>query len=93
MRTAHLLKNVPGKITMTAAGPTRSFGPAAPGLLTEEELPRVDVNHRQYFEHFLKALNGEEEIKVKPAEVRRVLRVMDAVRESARTGKAIELEK
>ena len=53
----------------------------------------MDVNHRQYFEHFLKALNGEEEIKVKPAEVRRVLRVMDAVRESARTGKAIELEK
>lgn len=93
VRTAHLLKNVPGKITMTAAGPTRSFGPAAPGLLTEEELPRVDVNHRQYFGHFLKALNGEEEIKVKPAEVRRVLCVMDAVRESARTGKAIELEK
>ena len=92
VRTAHLLENVPGKITMTAAGPTRSFGPAAPGLLIEEELPRVDVNHRRYFEHFLKALNGEEEIVVKPAQVRRALRVMDAVRESARTGKAIELE-
>lgn len=92
VRTSHLLKNVPGKITMTAAGPTRSFGPAAPGLLTEEELPKVEVSHRNYFEHFLKALNGEEEIIVKPQQVRRVLCVMDAVRESARTGKAINLE-
>ena len=92
VRTAHLLENVPGKITMTAAGPTRSFGPAAPGLLTEEPLPEVDVSHRNYFEHFLKALNGEEEIVVKPSQVRRVLRVMEAVRQSARTGQAIALE-
>lgn len=92
VRTAHLLENVPGKITMTAAGPTRSFGPAAPGLLTEEPLPQVDVAHRHYFEHFLKAFNGEEDVIVKPAQVRRVLQVMEAVRESARTGKAINLE-
>ena len=93
VRTAHLLENVPGKITMTAAGPTRSFGPAAPGLLQEEPLPEVNVSHRMYFEHFLKAFNGEEEVIIKPEQVRRVLCVMDAVRESARTGKAIEFEK
>ena len=93
VRTAHLLENVPGKITMTAAGPTRSFGPAAPGLLQEEALPEVNVSHRMYFEHFLKAFNGEEEVIVKPEQVRRVLCVMDTVRESARTGKAIEFEK
>lgn len=92
VRTAHLLKNVPGKITMTAAGPTRSFGPAAPGLLLDEPLPEADVSHRMYFEHFLKALRGEEEIIVKPDQVRRVLCVMEAVRRSASTGKAIELE-
>lgn len=92
VHTAHLLENVPGKITMTAAGPTRSFGPAAPGLLLEEDLPKVDVSHRNYFEHFIKAVNGEEEVFVKPEQVRRVLCVMDAVRESAKTGKAIQLE-
>ena len=92
VRTAHLLENVPGKITMTAAGPTRSFGPAAPGLLQEEPLPEVNVDHRNYFEHFLKAFNKEEEIVVKPEQVRRVLCVMDAVRESAKTGKAIAFE-
>lgn len=89
VRTAHLLENAPGKITMTAAGPTRSFGPAAPGLLSEEPLPEVNVSQREYFVHFLKAFNAEEELIVKPEQVRRVLSVMDAVRESAKTGQAI----
>lgn len=92
VRTAHLLENVPGKITMTAAGPTRSFGPPAPGLLKEEELPGVDVDHRNYFEHFLKAYYGEEAVIVKSEEVRRVLSLMEAARESAKTGKAIAFE-
>lgn len=92
VRTAHLLENVPGKITMTAAGPTRSFGPPEPGLLLEEALPEVHVDHRNYFEHFLKAFNKEEEIIVTGEQVRRVLQVMDAVRESAKTGKAIQFE-
>lgn len=92
VRTAHLLENVPGKITMTAAGPTRSFGPAPEGLLLEEELPKVNVSHRNYFEHFLKAFHGEEDIIIKPEQVRRVLAVMDAVRESATTGEAIRFE-
>ncbi len=92
VRTAHLLENVPGKITMTAAGPTRSFGPPEPGLLQEEPLPEVNVDHRNYFEHFLKAFNGEEEIIVLPEQVRRVLSVMEAVRMSARTGEAVRFE-
>jgi len=92
VRTAHLLENVPGKITMTAAGPTRSFGPPAPGLLQEEPLPEVNVSHKNYWEHFIKAFDGEEDVFVKPEQVRRVLCLMDAVRESAKTGKAIAFE-
>ncbi len=92
IRTRHLLENVPGKISMTAAGPTRSFGPPEPGLLIEEPLPEVNADHRNYFEHFIKAFNHEEEIMVKPEQVRRVLCVMEAVRESARTGDAIHFE-
>lgn len=92
VRTTHLLENVPGKITMTAAGPTRSFGPPAPGLLIEEDLPITNAEHRQYMVHFLKALHGEEELAVKPEEVRVVLDVMDAVRESARTGEAVRFK-
>lgn len=92
VRTAHLLENVPGKITMTAAGPTRSFGPPEPGLLYEEALPKVTVAQKDYFVHFLKAFKGEEQLVVRTEQVRRVLRVMEAVRESARTGEAIRFE-
>ncbi|MGI6316795.1 MAG: Gfo/Idh/MocA family protein [Christensenellales bacterium] len=92
VRTAHLLQNVPGRITMTAAGPTRSFGPPPPGLLIEEPLPEVNVSHRDYFDQFIRAMNGEEEPAVKTAQVRRVLRIMEAVRESARTSKAVHPE-
>lgn len=91
VRTSRLLENVPGKITMTAAGPTRSFGPPPEGLLTEEPLPTVDVAHRNYFENFLKVFNGEEDLMIKPEQVRRVLQVMDAVRESSRTGKTVTI--
>lgn len=92
VRTSHLLENVPGKITMTAAGPTRSFGPAAPGLLIEESLPEVTTAQREYFVHFIKAWKKEEELIVKPKQVRRVLTVMEAVRKSARTKEAVRLE-
>lgn len=92
VRTTHLLENVPGKITMTAAGPTRSFGPAAPGLLTEESLPEVNVSHRDYFVHYLAALEGKEDLVVRPEQVRRVLAVMEAVRQSAKTGEAVRFE-
>jgi predicted dehydrogenase len=92
VRTEHLLENVPGKITMTAAGPTRSFGPPDPGLLQYEDLPQVAVSHRNYFENFIKALNGKEDLLVKTEEVRRVLLLMDAVRESGRTGESVRFE-
>jgi predicted dehydrogenase len=92
VRTKRLLKNVPGKITMSAAGPTRSFGPPEPGVLFDEPLPAVNVSHLNYFEHLIKALRGEEGIVIKTEQVRRVLRVMDAVRTSARLGEAIHFE-
>ena len=86
------MANYETQVVVIAAGPTRSFGPPEPGLLYEEPLPEVNVDHRNYFEHFLKAFNGEEDIIIKPEQVRRVLCVMDAVRESAKTGKAIAFE-
>ena len=92
VHTSSLLQNVPHKITMTAAGPTRSFGPVPEGRLLYEPLPKVEVSHRDYFVHFIKAFNGEEEIIVRPEQVRKVLCVMDAVRESARTGKSINIK-
>ena len=92
VRTTHLLTNVPGHRTMTAAGPTRSFGPAPEGTLVTEPLPTVNTCHRNYFEHYVRARHGKEKLFVKIPEVRRVLRLMDAIRESGRTGKSIDFE-
>ena len=43
VRTTELLTNVRGSRTMTAAGPTRSFGPPAPGKIITEDVPKVNT--------------------------------------------------
>ena len=92
VRTSHLLTNVGGKRTMTAAGPTRSFGPAPEGTILTEPLPEVHTEHADYFRNYVKAFHGEEDFLVKIPETRRVLRLMDAARSSARTMKSIDFE-
>lgn len=92
VRTTSLLTNVGGKRTMTAAGPTRSFGPAPEGRIVTEALPKVDTQHRDYFENYVKSYHGEEAFLVQIPETRRVLRLMDAIRESGRTGKSVDFE-
>ncbi len=92
VHTTRLLENVPGKITMSAAGPTRSFGPPAPGVLVEEPLPDVKVSHEMYWQNYLGVLRGEQEQIIKSEQVRRVLSLMDAIRESGRTNEAIRFE-
>lgn len=92
VRTTKLLTNVSGSRTMTAAGPTRSFGPPVPETLAIEEIPEVYTCHRDYFENYIKAYSGEEDFLVHILETRRVLALMEAVRESARTGKSVDFE-
>ncbi len=92
VRTTGLLQNVGGSRTMTAAGPTRSFGNPREGLIVTEELPEVTTNHKNYFENYVRAYRGEEEFLVKIPEVRRVLALMEAIRESAKTGQAVQFE-
>lgn len=92
VRTSRLLTNVSGKRTMTAAGPTRSFGELAEGIILTEDIPSVSTRHEDYFENYKKAYQGEGEFLVQIPETRRVLALMEAVRESARTGKSIKFE-
>ncbi len=77
---------------MTVAGPTRSFGNPREGLIITEPLPTVNTQHRNYFENYVKAYNGEEEFLVKIPEVRRVMALMEAIRESALTGRSVDFE-
>ena len=81
-----------GKITMTSAGPTRSFGPPEPGLLYEEPLPEVPGDEFDWFKGYVKAIKTGGEFEITIPQVRRDLLIMDAFRESARTGKAVAFE-
>ncbi len=92
VRTTRLLENVPGKITMSSEGPTRSFGPPAQGVLLVEALPEVNADYSMFFENYIKAVNGEEEFVIKPEQVRRVLSVMEAARKSAELKKSVDFE-
>lgn len=92
VRTTALLQNVSGARTMTAAGPTRSFGNPKEGLIVTEKLPEVKTEHKDYFENYRNAYYGKEDFLVSPQEVRRVLALMEAVRESAQTGKSVDFE-
>lgn len=91
-RTTRLLTNVPGQTTMTAAGPTRSFGPPAPGVLTTEQLPVVKTAHEKFFDHYVQAYREKKEFEVTIPQVRRVLKVMEAARISAATRSSVTVE-
>lgn len=94
IRTTRLLENVNEDQDKSAAsyGPTRSFGVPEPGLIVSEPLPQVNVEQSDYFVNYFKALAGEEEMLVKPEEVRRVLKVMEACRKSAETKQSVDFE-
>lgn len=91
-RTGQLLEKLPAQITETVAGPTRQFAPVPPGGIVEEALPVIESDWVDFYSNVSDVLNGRAESKIKISEVRRVLAVMEAARESAETGKAIEFE-
>jgi len=91
-RTAHLLRSVDKKPTMSKSGPTRSFGPPQPGVLLTEALPEVQTSHPMFFEDYLAALRENRPFLVKAEEVRRVLSLMESIFESARTNQVIAFE-
>ncbi len=90
--TTKLLTNVAKKTTMTHSGPTRSFGPPQDGVIVTKDLPEVNVNHKMYFEQYIDCIQNNKELFVKPEEVKRVLKLMDAARLSAETGRTVDFE-
>ena len=60
-----------------------------------EELPVIQRRHNDwndYFRNIVGVINGKEELIVKPEQVRRVLQVMEAARESAAIRRSVSFE-
>lgn len=79
-------------IVYTAAGPTRTMAPRPRESVEELPLPAVESDARDYYRNFRDADEKNAPIAVTPPQMLRVLRVMDAAFESARSGRSVEVE-
>ncbi|MBD5462916.1 MAG: Gfo/Idh/MocA family oxidoreductase [Lachnospiraceae bacterium] len=91
-RTGKMLEKLPPQITETEAGPTRQFAPIPPGGIITEPLPEVTSDWTDFYHNVEAVIEKREEPLIKISEVRRVLSLMEAAWESAKTGETIQFE-
>jgi len=70
------------KIVYTSAGPTRSMAPRPVETVNEMPLPIAEPQWNDYYKNVFAAIEGREELIVKPSETLRVLKVIDAIFQS-----------
>ena len=75
----------------TDIGPILNKGPRHKETVEELPLPEVQTDYSDYYNNYLAVLDGKEELIVKPEEVRRAVKVIDAIFESHETGEAIKV--
>lgn len=76
----------------TAAGLTKTMAPRREDTIHTEELTIVKSDIRDYYRNVIKAIRKEEEPQIKLTEVMRVMKLMEAIFESARKGQVIYFE-
>ncbi len=76
-------------IVYTEAGPTRTMAPRPRETTEEIPLPTVDTDWCEFYKNVTAAIEGKEELKVKPEESLRVMNVIDKLFESAKSGRSI----
>lgn len=79
------------EIVHTAAGPTRTMAPRPKETIEELELPDVHTDWVDFYRNVTAVIDKKQELIVKPCEVMRVFKVMEACFASAETGHAIEV--
>ena len=87
--TSELVTKLPPRIVENPAGPTRSFLPTPPGKILVGPLPEVETDWCDFYRNYVAVLNGEAEFVVQPEQVRRVLAVLQACFESAKTMQSV----
>jgi len=82
------------KIIVTDRGPTRTMAPRPPETMEFRPLPDVSgkTDVTEFYSNVMQAIEGAEELKVKPEEVYRIMKIIDAARESDRLGQSIRVE-
>ncbi|MBQ9939593.1 MAG: Gfo/Idh/MocA family oxidoreductase [Oscillospiraceae bacterium] len=65
-------------VIQTVAGPTRTMAPRPKETMEEIPLPEADPHWTDYYHNVVAAIEGREELIVKPEQALRVLKVIDA---------------
>ena len=74
------------EIVYTEAGPTRTMAPRPVNTTKHSPLPEVHTDWSDYYNNIVAVLDNRAELIVKPAQVLRVMRVIDLAFESSRQG-------
>lgn len=77
----------------TAAGLTKTMAPRRDDSIHKEQLPEVKSDIREFYQNVMATIEGKAERRIKLEEVARVMRLMEAIFESAETKKVIDFEK
>ena len=77
----------------TAAGLTKTMAPRRDDSIHKEQMPEVKSDIRDFYKNVMAVLEGKAERIIKLEEVARVMRLMEAIFESAAAKKVIEFEK
>ena len=78
-------------IVYTAAGPTKTMAPRPEETIERFDLPEIETDAKDYYRNFRDAALGKADLIVTPKQVMRVMKVLDKVFESAKTGKSISV--
>ncbi|MHB1483499.1 MAG: Gfo/Idh/MocA family protein [Saccharofermentanales bacterium] len=73
-------------IVYTSAGPTRTMAPRPVQTTNQLALPEIEIDSAVYYSNVARAIEGKEELIVKPEQALRVMNVIDLVFESQRQG-------
>jgi len=76
----------------TASGITKTMAPRREENIHKTELPVVESSIYDFYRNVAKTLDGEEDIIVKLPEVMRVMKLMEAVKQSAETHTTVRFE-
>lgn len=76
----------------TAAGLTKTMAPRRDDTIRTEELPIVRSDIRDFYKNVIDVIEEKAESKIKLDEVLRVMKLMEAIFESANSGEIVEFE-
>ncbi len=74
---------------ITAAGLTKTMAPRTPETIKESPLPRIDCDIHDYYRNIADVINGDAKPIVTHDEQRQVMRIMEAIFESAQNNQVI----